>query len=159
MALKEFEFKQTGAIDQAKKDKDAAKQEAKLKDMSWETFLKGMSQHDLLALRDKIDTKLTGITLADVDLIEELLFQLKKAKELQTEVKGDNTVAANQRAQIQNSIGTVLERLTKYQIDLYDSERNKRMEGALIRVLKTLPAEAQEAFFAAYGTELQNVTI
>lgn len=156
MALKKYELKQSGGIDSEARERKLLEEEEKQKDKGWEVFLNGMNQVDLLSLRDKIDGKLTGITLADVDLVSEMLFQLKRAKELQNDTKKDTTVPSNQRAQIQNSLGTLLERLSKYQIELHSSERLKRIETVLIRTMKTQPPEIQTAFFEAYTKELKN---
>ena len=113
-----------------------------------------MSQEQLLMKRDEIDQLLTETHLKDVNLSKELLLQLKKAKLLQQKTD-DDEVPANQRAQVQNSLGTILVNLAKHQQATFTSERFKRLETAVIKVVKTLPKEAQEAFFAVYMSEAE----
>ena len=113
-----------------------------------------MSQEQLLMKRDEIDQLLTETHLKDVNLSKELLLQLKKAKLLQQKTD-DDEVPANQRAQVQNSLGTILVNLAKHQQATFTSERFKRLETAVIKVVKTLPKEAQEAFFDTYLSEAE----
>lgn len=116
--------------------------------------IKQMTQAELLIKRDEIDALLTETHLKDVNLSKELLLQLKKAKILQQDTDNDET-PANQRAQVQNSLGTVLVNLAKHQTNTYTSERFKRLETATIKALKTLPKKAQEAFFEVYLSEAE----
>jgi hypothetical protein len=61
----------------------------------------------------------------------------------------------NQLAQVQNSIRTILESLSKMQTQLHDSESIKRWKAALIRVVKELPKDAQTKFFELLELEAQ----
>lgn len=117
--------------------------------------LKSMSQDDLLRIRGEIDGKLTGITLADVNLVKETLIQLQMAKALQAKANGNNDVPVNQLAQVQNSLASILERLAKTQEGLYTSETVKRMKASLVKIVKQLPKEAQEAFFESLAVEFK----
>ncbi len=122
-----------------------------------ETFdIEGMSQGELLALHGKIEGKLTGLTLEEVNLTRESLLQLQKAKILQAEAtkKGTN-VPMNQQAQVQNSIASILLTLAKVQMELYTSERHKRIQSAVVRVVKTLPKPQQDQFFTLLEQELK----
>lgn len=114
-----------------------------------------LTQTELLDLRDKIDGKLTGINIKDVNLSQELLFQLKRAKELQSDDSNEEGAPLNQRVQAQNSAASVIVALIKIQDKAYTSERFKRMESAVIKVVKTLPTEQQESFFKSYMSEAE----
>jgi peroxiredoxin len=107
------------------------------------------SQTQLLELRGKIDQKLTGIKLAETNVVTELLVNYKKAQALQDGATEDKSAPLNQRAQVQNSLATILASIAKLQAKAYDSEQNKRMETALIRVLKDFP-DIREKFFEHY---------
>ena len=113
--------------------------------------LETMNQEQLLALRAEIDEKLTGITLIEVNLVQEALIQLKKAKILQLRASIPRSgIPMNQQAQVQNSISKILNDLGKLQIKLFDSEQRKRIQAATIKAVKLLPPEAQEKFFELY---------
>ena len=117
-----------------------------------QSSINAMSQEQLLMKRDEIDQLLTETHLKDVNLSKELLLQLKKAKLLQQKTD-DDEIPANQRAQVQNSLGTILVNLAKHQQATYTAERFKRLETATITAVKTLPKEAQDEFFAVYMSE------
>lgn len=117
--------------------------------------LAGLGQAELLSLRDQIDDLLTETHLKEVNLSKELLLQLKKAKILQKNTEDDEDVPANQRAQVQNSLGTILLNLAKHQQVTYSSERFKRLETATIKCVKTLPKAQQESFFETYLSEAE----
>jgi hypothetical protein len=117
--------------------------------------LNTMSQVDLLDLHAKIEAKLTGTRLSDVNLEKETLIQFQKAKALQQKANEAKDVPVNQLAQVQNSIRTILESLSKMQTQLHDSESIKRWKAALIRVVKELPKDAQTKFFELLELEAQ----
>ena len=114
-----------------------------------------LSQQELLNARDEIDELLTETRLKDVNLSKELLLQLKKAKLLQKNTEEDENVPANQRAQVQNSLGTVLINLAKHQQSTYTAERFKMLETATIKCIKTLTKEQQDKFFELYMSEAE----
>lgn len=116
--------------------------------------LEKMSQSELLALHSKIEARITGKRLSEVNLEQELLLQYQKAKVLQEDANKPNAdVPMNQRAQVQNSLGNLLERLGKMQIELYSSEALKRLKAAVIKVVKAQPKEFQAAFFELLDQE------
>lgn len=118
---------------------------------STNTDLGSMTQAELLTLRAEIDEKLSGMHLNDLNLVQEVLIQLKKAKILQNASNKPNSgVPVNQKAQVQNSIVKILSDLAKLQNTLFDSEQRKRLQAATIKAVKTLPPEAQHVFFEAY---------
>lgn len=116
-----------------------------------------MSDEDLLKLRDKIEAKLSGLSLSDIDLMKEMLIQLKKAKILQEKAEKEDETPLNQRAQVQNSISNIITRLAAAQTTLYDSERLKRLEAATIKCVKSLPKDAQDLFFSLYDVEIDKL--
>jgi hypothetical protein len=106
-----------------------------------------MDQAELLALRDKIDGKITGINLSEINLPKEALVQFQRAKRLQEKASEATDIPMNQQAQVQNSLGSVLKDLAKIQMSLYDSEYLKRLKAATVKVVQTLPKEQQDQFF------------
>lgn len=112
--------------------------------------LAGLDQNGLLALRAKIDLQLPPVSLTDIDLEEETLRQYQQTRALFSTIIGSTDTPANQKAQLANSCTTILQQLTLLQSKLYSSERLKAIEQTLIKVVKTLPREAQEQFFVDY---------
>lgn len=118
--------------------------------------LESMTQAELLALRDKIDEKLTGIHLKDVNLVQEVLIQLKKAKILQNKANSPGRdFPINQLAQVQNSIAKILNDLARLQNTLFDSEQRKRLQQATIKTVRAMPQEMQDKFFELYEPVLE----
>lgn len=115
-----------------------------------------LDSSQLLALHARIEAKLTGLRLSDVNLEKETLLQFQRAKVLQEDAnKKDSGVPMNQRAQVQNSIAGILGTLSKMQSELHDSESIKRMKAAVVKVVRTLPKEAQAQFFELLEIEFQ----
>lgn len=111
-----------------------------------------MSAAELLKLRGEIDKRLPA-TLEDLDLERELLQQFVRVKELQDTVLDDESVAANQKAQVASAVAATLQQLVKMQSDWNTSERLKEIESRLIKALNKVPPEHLEAFFAWYEDE------
>lgn len=109
---------------------------------------------DLLALRALIDEKLPVKSLKDLNIEQELTLQLLSVQGLQRDVLTDDDTPANQKAQTANAVAAALATLAKLQIEVYNSERLKRVEQVLIETLQTLPPEAQEAFLQLYEERL-----
>jgi hypothetical protein len=105
----------------------------------------------LIDLHTAIKCSLPNAKLQDINLAQELVLQFMRVKELQTATLSDTKVAANQKAQVANSVAATLAQLTKLQTELHTAERLKTIEGILIRHLKTLPVEVVEAFLEEYG--------
>lgn len=112
--------------------------------------LDSMLQADLIALRQQIDEKL-NLKLEKIDLSSELALQFKQAKSLYADILDDEDVAANQKAQVLNSCTTIIATITKTQTELYNAERLKKLESAMLKALKTLPLTEQEAFMDLYA--------
>lgn len=105
---------------------------------------------DLLAMRAAIDAQLPARALSEINVDEELVTQLLVAKELQSQVLDDPDVPSNQRAQVVNAVGSIIDQLTKAQERYYNAERFKRIEAILIKALAKLPTDVAEDFIDHY---------
>lgn len=120
-----------------------------------EIDLDSMEQADLLHLRAQIEARLKNLTLEDVNLVKETLIQLQLARQLQADAnKKDSATPMNQRAQVQNSLSNIITTLAKVQMELYTSERIKRIQSVVVKVMKRQSEEVQKAFFDNLETEL-----
>jgi hypothetical protein len=109
-----------------------------------------MTLSELLKLRAQIDSYLPPTKLADIDMEAELVLQLHQVKGMLDDVINDGGTPANQKAQVANSITTILGQLSKIQTEMYDAERVKAMEAALIKTLESETPELKEKFLATY---------
>lgn len=116
--------------------------------------VKGMTREQLLDLHAKVENELGGLGLMEVNLVKETLLQIHRAKLLQETASQAKDAPLNQKAQVQNSLGSMLTQLAKVQIDLFNSERIKRIQGAVVKVVKTLPKPQQDQFFEMLQDEL-----
>lgn len=91
--------------------------------------------------------------LADIDLSDELFLQYIATKKLLAEASVDESVPLNQKAQTTNSIVSILEKMARLRLDLYNAERLKTLETVLLAVLKDHPV-LQEAFMQQYEAAL-----
>lgn len=112
-----------------------------------------LTKPQLLDLHAKIEQKLGGLELGSINLVKETLLQVHRAKALQEQASTAADAPLNQRAQVQNSLGTLIKDLIKMQTSLFNSERIKRIQGAVIKIVKTLPAKQQDAFFDMLSQE------
>lgn len=117
--------------------------------------LEGLDDEALLNLRHRLDKKL-NLDLTKLNLAEELGMQYRSGMILLASVQGDSDTPANQRAQVFNSVGAMLEKIVKQQKVVYNAERLKRFEHAFLRVLEDLPLESKHKFFDQYGDYLKN---
>jgi len=123
-------------------------------EVSMKKMLSGLNVHELLALRLEIDAFLPSQSIMDMDLESELLLQYQQTKTLLASIVDDDETPANQKAQVINSCSSILAQITKSQTDLYNGERLKIMEQALINALKTVPTEVSDDFFVNYEREI-----
>lgn len=117
--------------------------------------LSGLEVDQLLELRLRLDNLLPVRSLRDMNLERELVLQVQALQTLQMRVMSDDTVPANQQAQVANALSAALSNLIKLQSDIHNSERLKIIESVLIETVKTLPMDAQEAFFDGYERALK----
>lgn len=113
-----------------------------------------MSLPQLLDLRNQINLRLPARNLAGVDLEGELVLQMAATQTLQSSVLESETTPANQKAQVANAVASILGQLVKLQMEIYTSERLKKVEAVLIQTLEHLNTEDQERFFEIYEAEL-----
>lgn len=116
-----------------------------------------MTIPELIKLRDQITRRLPPLTIAEMDLEEEMLLQFHALRAAQNDVIGSEEVPVNQQAQIANACGQQLKALADKQSEIYTSERVKRMEKTLIRLLNKWDSAQAEAFLDAYEKELENL--
>lgn len=117
--------------------------------------LSGLEVDQLLELRLRLDNLLPVRSLRDMNLERELVLQVQALQTLQMRVMSDDTVPANQQAQVANALSAALSNLIKLQSDIHNSERLKIIESVLIETVKTLPMDAQEKFFDEYERSLK----
>lgn len=123
------------------------------------SILQGLSESELLSLRAEIQNMLPARRLQDINLEQELVYQLRTAQLLQEAVMStdDLEIPANQKAQVLNSVAATIQHLIKMQSDLYTFERFKRIESMLVRLLNTWPDEQTREFFTRYEKELKKL--
>ncbi len=114
------------------------------------TPLEDIPESDRIDLYEALKAALPPHKLEDIDLTQELVLQFMRVKQLQVDTLADQSVAANQKAQVANSVATILSQLTRLQTELHNSERFKLVEGLMIRYFKKLPADVVAAFIDEY---------
>lgn len=119
------------------------------------TDIADLSEDQLLALRAEIDDKLQ-IGIKNLNLAEELGLQYRNGMKLLKDIQTDNATPANQKAQVFNSVSSMLEKIVKMQESVYSMERLKRIESSVLKAIETLPKEGKEAFFDLYGSFLDD---
>lgn len=96
------------------------------------------------------------VTAENLNLETEFLEQYNTAKKLLHVAEVDMSIGLNQKAQLLNSITSIMNSIVKGQAELYSMERIKIIESTLIRTLKKHP-ELQTAFMADYKEALDAV--
>lgn len=119
--------------------------------------LSDIDENGLYFLMTEVEAKLPVKYLKDINLEQELVRQLRVTQLLQADVIEDPDVPANQRAQTANAVAGILANLSKLQVEIYTSDRLKRIESILIEAVKMLPADAQRQFFEDYAEMLRDV--
>lgn len=97
----------------------------------------------------------------DVDglpLKDQLAYRMRQASRLYTAIEHEDEVPANQKAQVLNTITSIIGQLNKLEAEMHSIEAVKKLERALITCLKTAPEDVQKAFFEAYEAELARTT-
>jgi len=112
-------------------------------------------RYDSLAARAKpevvsLPVLLPVIPLEDLNLADELYAQYVKAKQL---LEDADKEPLNQKAQTMNSIVNILGHITKIRTDIYNAEKLKRLESALLTTLKEFP-ELSDRFLELYEEEV-----
>lgn len=112
--------------------------------------LDGLTQDELLALRSRIDLLIPIRSLKDLDIERETLIQFLSTQRLQTEVLQDPETPANQKAQVANAVASTLATLARLQIEVYTSERGKKLEMILVEAFKQLPTDQRDEALDKY---------
>lgn len=86
----------------------------------------------------------------DINLRNELAEQYSKAKSLFANIEYDDEVPANQKAQVLNSLVSILAQITKSEAEVHSLNEVKKLEDALITALKQMPEDFQAIFYDAY---------
>lgn len=120
-------------------------------DMAIESFI--MKPAESYKTPDKVVETITAKSLNELDLDKELLAQYKNARTMLEEVKSDDEVALNQKAQLMNTITSILSHIINLQEKLHNIETMKRIELTLINVLQNHQT-LKDAFLTEYETAL-----
>lgn len=110
-----------------------------------------LNQEELVTLYDLVSSRLPPMKLAHLNMEEELVLQLYRAKSLQTKTMEADEIPANQKAQVMNSVASVIGDLIRLQERLFNAERFKAIEAILLESLKMLPKAQAEAFIIEYA--------
>jgi hypothetical protein len=89
------------------------------------------------------------LTGDNINLKDEVLSQYNQAKKMLHEATYDSSVPLNQKAQLLNSLSTIISTLIKQQQELFNLEQLRKIEGTLVTVLKNYP-DVQTEFLAEY---------
>lgn len=112
--------------------------------------LQTMTHDELMALKELLDNSMVEKSLKDLNLEHELLTQYARVKRLQEDVLNDDSVPANQRAQVAGAVASTLQQLIKMQVEFSTSERFKAIEALMIKAMRKLPKDVAEEFLAEY---------
>lgn len=95
------------------------------------------------------------VALADLDLLDELYKQYVIGKQLLSDADADEA-PLNQKAQTLNSVVSILGTITKMRTELYNAEKLKSLEGALLETLKEFP-EMSDRFLELYTNKAESL--
>lgn len=119
------------------------------------TNVRQLSERQMMALRHELDN-LLNIEISQLNLTEELGLQYRQGKNLLASIESDVKVAPNQKSQVFNAVQSQLEKIIKLRNLVYDQERLKRYESAMLKVLEMKGNEKeQELFLELYGSYLR----
>lgn len=120
--------------------------------------LDGLDIQGLLALRARIGTKLPPLSIAEMNLEEELVIQYYSAKALVAAVAGDDLVPTNQKAQVQNSCAAILKTLADVKVAVFSAERVQAIQLALEKAFQGESEEVKKRFFERYARLVRDFT-
>jgi hypothetical protein len=138
-------------VEEAMKDYSLKAQAEPKKKFDIELF----SDEELMELRNQIDARL-HLDMRKVNLTEELGLQYRHGKILLETISTDTDTKPNQKAQVFNSVVSMLDKIIDQRRFVYSAERLKRFEEAFLRAARILPTEAREAFFDMYKEHLDD---
>ena len=141
-------------IDESKvKDLGGSNQATATSPFKWNA----LPESTLLRYLDEIKAVLPATALVEMNMEEELILQYQAVRALQGSVIDDETIPVNQRAQVANSVASSLSKIAELQMEIYTSERFKRIETLLIRHLTKLPEDTAAAFLDDYEKLLESL--
>ena len=88
--------------------------------------------------------------LSKMNLEKELLMQFHIVQNLQTNVLADESIPPNQKAQVANTVAATLNKIVDMQQSVYEAERFKLIENALIRYLNSRGEDVAAKFIEEY---------
>lgn len=94
-------------------------------------------------------------SLNDLDLGQAMLDTYNSARELLSSTQYAEEIPLNQKAQIVNSLHSVIASLIKQKETLHNIERLKALEDALVKTLKEFP-DINARFLDLYSTNLES---
>lgn len=112
--------------------------------------IEDLSEGQLILLMDLVQSRLPPAQLSGMNLEEELVRQLQRAKALQALTLDDVEVPANQKAAVMNAVAGAIGALVEMQEALYNAERFKAIEAIMIEALKVLPEDVATKFLDEY---------
>lgn len=112
-------------------------------------MLDDMSPADLLMLHARVGAMLSDAGLAKLDLEQEFLVQLAHARGIQQLLREGDGKASEQAAAL-NGVTTILKEIVRLREAVSNIEKIQRLEGIIVRVMKTQPAEVREDFMERY---------
>lgn len=89
-------------------------------------------------------------SLKTLNLDNELFQNYQEAKLYLDIVLSDGSIPPNQVAQTFNTITAILKEIVKTQTEVYNAERIKNLEDAIVTALKLTSEDVQEAFFTEF---------
>lgn len=112
-------------------------------------MLDDMSASDLLMLHARIGAMLSDAGLAKLDLEQEFLVQLAHARGVQQLLR-EREGKANEQAAALNGVTSILKEIVRLREAVSNIEKIQKLEGIIVRVMKTQPAEVREDFMERY---------
>lgn len=114
--------------------------------------------NDLYHLKLIVEGRLPAIDLDTLDLEAELATQLRDARALMAATLHNKYIPANQKAQTVTTVTRALDAIATAQVKVYNAERVKVMEQALMTVLREHPDAGQlvDDFEATYERMLRS---
>lgn len=95
-----------------------------------------------------------SLTFEQLNLQVETIRLFRQTRRLMRQVLRETGVPANQKAQVANTLASLLKGLSAQQTELYNAERLKRLEFVIIRFVREMPDPEQERFMSMYEAEV-----
>ena len=119
-------------------------------------LVKQLTLPELLRLREEIDKLLPPLSIAEMNLEQEMVLQYHTLRTVQNDIMDDEEIPLNQRAQLASTCSAQLARLMQLQQEIFTSERIKAMERVLTKLLKAWDKDQAEKFLAEYEKALED---